>query len=131
MAAEHQLSLGPLEREVLCAVWQLQRTHASITAKQVQQHLMPDRSLAYTTVSTILNRLTAKGLLSCQKHKAVNHYRSLTPPDKTLKSIINHWLHNMLDSFGQQALAAFADEFNNLPADQLEQFKQQLKQDEK
>ena len=127
MKTKFNISLGPLEREILCLVWRMQRQHQTVTAKQVQISLSSQHALAYTTISTILKRLTNKGLLQCHKNKGVNHYRSLQAPEKTLKSLVHEWLHNMLDSFGAPALAAFADEFSRLPPEQLEEFKQQLK----
>lgn len=53
---------GTLEGEVLAALWTL---NTASTAGQVQAEL--PRSLAYTTVLTILNRLTVKGLVSRER----------------------------------------------------------------
>jgi predicted transcriptional regulator len=50
--------MGALERDVLSVLW---TSESPLTASQVRRAL-PD-ALAYTTVSTILVRLAAKGLL--------------------------------------------------------------------
>ena len=54
-----QLSLGPLEAEILNIVWQLNKA----TVKNVHDRILsdPNRELAYTSVTTVLRRLTQKG----------------------------------------------------------------------
>ena len=60
-----QLSLGPLEAEILNIIWEL----SSVTVKDVHERILadPDRELAYTSVTTVLRRLTEKGWLACDK----------------------------------------------------------------
>ena len=62
-----QLSLGPLETEILHIVWEL----GSVTVKDVHDRILtdPDRELAYTSVTTVLRRLTEKGWLRCDKQE--------------------------------------------------------------
>jgi predicted transcriptional regulator len=52
-----QLSLGPLEAEILKIVWK----RGSVTVKDVHDQILanPKRELAYASVTTALNRLTA------------------------------------------------------------------------
>jgi predicted transcriptional regulator len=60
-----QMSLGPLEREILSIIWEL----GSATVKDVHERILadPERELAYTSVTTVLRRLTEKGWLACDK----------------------------------------------------------------
>ena len=62
-----QLSLGPLEREILEIVWEL----GIVTVKDIHDRILsdPDRELAYASVATILNRLTQKKWLTCNKQE--------------------------------------------------------------
>ncbi len=53
----------PLELECLKALWDL----GEGSVRQVQQALAPGRSLAYTTVMTIMDRLTRKGAVERRK----------------------------------------------------------------
>ena len=55
----NQLSLGPLETEILQIIWKL----GTATVKDVHDRILsnPDRELAYASVTTVLNRLTQKG----------------------------------------------------------------------
>jgi len=57
-----QLSLGPLEAEIM-NIWELG------SAVRMCMNILadPDRELAYTSVTTVLRRLTEKGWLACDK----------------------------------------------------------------
>ena len=53
-----KLSLGFLEQEILEIVWELRQ----VTVKDVHDRILadPNRELAYTSVTTVLRRLTEK-----------------------------------------------------------------------
>lgn len=70
MAAEKRhvpvARLGALERAVMEALWDLtapETGESDTTARQVVERLSPSRSLAYTTVLTVLERLERKRLV--------------------------------------------------------------------
>jgi predicted transcriptional regulator len=52
--------LGPTEARLMELAWR----HESLTVKSALFHLGPNSNLAYTTVMTVLNRLSEKGLLA-------------------------------------------------------------------
>ena len=54
----------PLELECLRVLWALGEGNA----RRVQEALTPNRTLAYTTVLTLLERLAKRGQLSRRKH---------------------------------------------------------------
>jgi len=62
-----QLSLGPLEAEILHIIWDL----GGATVKDIHDRILadPNRELAYTSVTTVLNRLTKKGWLICDRQE--------------------------------------------------------------
>jgi predicted transcriptional regulator len=53
--------LGQLEREIMDQVW---RACGPVTGRQVVDELRRTRTVAYTTVLTIMDRLTVKGVLT-------------------------------------------------------------------
>ena len=55
--------LGELEAEVLGVVWEMKQA----TVQEVKDALEPRRSLAYTTVMTVMSRLAEKGILERRK----------------------------------------------------------------
>ncbi|MEB3294827.1 MAG: BlaI/MecI/CopY family transcriptional regulator, partial [Synechococcales bacterium] len=103
-----QLSLGPLEREVLNIVWDLQ----SVTVKDVHQRILadPNRELAYTSVTTVLKRLTAKGWLSCQKNNKVHLWQALVTREEARAIQAYEQLHQFLEVGNPDLVAAFADQ---------------------
>ena len=60
-----RLFLGSLESEIVEILWQLE----PVTARSIHEHILsdPDRELAYTSVTTILQRLETKGWV--ERHK--------------------------------------------------------------
>lgn len=62
--------LTPLELDIMKAVW---RSHP-ITVRDVQDSIRPSRTLAYTTVMTIMDRLYHKGSLSRTLHLRTHYY---------------------------------------------------------
>ncbi len=70
MSGEHRRAAGALEAEVLAALW---ATDAALTPAQVLAEL--PGPLAYTTVTTILNRLHDKGVLARDRAGRAFAYR--------------------------------------------------------
>ena len=61
--------LTALELDIMKAVWR----NRTITVRDVQESIRPERNLAYTTVMTIMDRLYHKGFLS-RNLRARTHY---------------------------------------------------------
>lgn len=53
--------LGDLEAAVMAVVWEADGT---LSVRQVLDHLRPERTVAYTTVMTVMDRLFKKGHLT-------------------------------------------------------------------
>lgn len=113
-----QLSLGPLEKEILSIVWELE----SVTVKDVHERILsdPQRELAYTSVTTILNRLTKKGWLSCDRQNRVFRWRPLISPQETQIIQAYEQLRNFLAVGNPDVVATFADSLDRATLEQLE-----------
>ena len=74
------MSLGPLETEILKIIWKL----GCATVKQVHEYILsdPDRELAYTSVTTVLRRLTQKGWLTCDESQRAFVWRPLVSQEQ-------------------------------------------------
>lgn len=113
-----QLSLGPLEFEILNLIWDLGTT----TVKQVHDQILanPDRELAYTSVTTVLNRLTKKGWLACDKQNRSFVWRPLVSREQA-NSL---WAYDQLQQFlavgNPDTVAAFADHLDQASVEQIE-----------
>lgn len=113
-----QLSLGPLETEILNIVWDL----GTATVKEVHDQILsdPDRELAYASVTTVLNRLAKKGWLTCHKDgKAFSWQPRLSREQaRALKSY--EQLHRFLAVSNPDVVASFADSLDSASLEQLE-----------
>lgn len=112
-----QLSLGPLEAEILDIVWQF----GCATVKDIHDHILsdPDRELAYTSVTTVLNRLTKKGWLVCDRQGRAFYYRPMVTKQQAQAIEAQEHLHRFLAVGSPEIVAAFADNLDRASVDQL------------
>jgi predicted transcriptional regulator len=113
-----QLSLGPLETEILNIIWQL----GSATVKDVHEKILadPDRELAYTSVTTVLRRLTQKGWLSCEKQGRAFCWKPLVSRQEAQVLKAHNQLNQFLAVGNPDVIAAFADSLDAASIDQIE-----------
>ena len=64
-------TLSPLELAIMQSLWQRQ----DAPVRDVQEDLLPNRPLAYTTVMTVLDRLYKKGLVRRWKKSRAHVYQ--------------------------------------------------------
>ena len=112
-----QLSLCPLESEILDIVWQF----GCATVKDIHDRILsdPDRELAYTSVTTVLNRLTKKGWLICDKEGRAFYYRPTVTKQQAQAIEAQEHLHRFLAVGSPEIVAAFADNLDRASVDQL------------
>lgn len=110
--------LGPLEHKVMDIVW----AQKEATVYSVVETIEKEKSLAYTTVMTVMSRLTKKGLLSRKKNGKTYVYRPRQTKETFVHSLVKNTISRMVDAFGDEALVAFFDETQHLS----EEHKQRL-----
>ncbi|MBW4582300.1 MAG: BlaI/MecI/CopY family transcriptional regulator [Tildeniella nuda ZEHNDER 1965/U140] len=120
-----QLSLGPLEAEILHIVWDI----GTVTVKDVHDRILsdPERELAYTSVTTILQRLTQKGWLLCDRQSRVYTWQALISKEQALALRAYEQLNQFLAVGNPDVVAAFADSLDQTSVDQLEAIAQRLR----
>lgn len=104
-------SLGELEQQIMDIVWE----NKNSSARNVLTKLEKNKKLAYTTVATILQRLYDKGLLIRKEGTAGHIYSPKVTKEKYTKNVAHSFLKNFIDSFGDTAIASFADSIDKLP----------------
>lgn len=119
-----QLSLGPLETEILHIVWEL----GTVTVKEVHERILadPDRELAYTSVTTVLRRLTKKGWLTCEKQERAFRWQPLVSQQEAQVLKAHHQLNQFLAVGNPDVVAAFADSLDAASVEQIEAIAQRL-----
>jgi predicted transcriptional regulator len=124
-----QLSLGPLEAEILDLVWDLSAATGSTTAKVVRERLLadPDRELAYASVMTVLRRLMEKGWLLCDRSDRAFTWRPALSRQEATALRAYDRLQAFLDVGNPDIVAAFADRLDAASADRLEAIAQRIR----
>jgi predicted transcriptional regulator len=119
-----QLSLGPLEQEILNIIWELE----TVTVKDVHDRILsdPDRELAYASVTTVLNRLTQKGWLVCNNQNRSFTWQPLISESQAAAWLAYEQLNNFLAVGHPDIVAAFADSLDQASAEQLAAITQRI-----
>jgi predicted transcriptional regulator len=113
-----QLSVGPLEAEILQIIWEL----GSATVKDVHDRILsdPNRELAYTSVTTVMRRLTDKGWLVCDKKGKAFYWQPLLTKQQAEVIKAHDQLQRFLAVGNPDVVAAFADSLDETASDQIE-----------
>ena len=104
--------LGPLEAAVMDRLWK----RRSATVRDVVDDLGQSRSLAYTTVMTIMTRLHVKGLLIRDRDGKTYVYRPAFTREEHRARLSREIVRGLVDEFGDVALAHFTAELNGVDA---------------
>lgn len=76
--------LGETEMEILHHVWEL----GEATVAEVQQRILADRKVAYTTVMTIMKNLNDKGYLKYRKDGVTYVYSAAQEPENVQFNLV-------------------------------------------
>ena len=101
--------LGPLETEVMEAVWD----RGDTTVRDVHAALERRRDIAYTTVMTTMGRLASKGLLARDTSGLAHRYRPTLSRDDYAKSMVHSVVDWLVGSFPEPAISYFVDVVND------------------
>lgn len=87
--------LGGLEAEVMEVAW----SRGRVTVRDVHQHLIARRPLAYTTVMTTMTRLAQKGLLRRELESNYYVYRPALSREEFMDRVARTVLDGLLEEF--------------------------------
>ena len=120
-----QLSLGPLESELLNLIWDSLR----LSATDIHDRILadPDRELAYGSVMTVLRRLEQKGWIACQKEGRILYWQTLISREEAQALRAYHQLNQFLEVGDADIVAAFANDLDRASMDKLEAIAARLK----
>ena len=100
--------LGPLETEVMEAVW----NRGDTTVRDVHAALASRREIAYTTVMTTMGRLATKGVLVRDASGLAHRYRPAMSRDEYARSTVHSVVDWLVNSFPEPAISYFVDVVN-------------------
>lgn len=99
-------NLGPLEQEVMDCVW----AEENVSVREIYVCLKKRRRIAYTTVMTIMMRLTEKGFLTRKLEGKAYIYSPKKSKEQTAKNVVKRIINSLVDQYGKEAVTAFTDE---------------------
>src|SRR3990172_7693619 len=99
-------NLGPLEQGVMDCVW----AEENVSVRDVHICLKKRRKIAYTTVMTIMTRLTEKGFLTRKMEGKAYIYSPKKTKEQTAKGVVKKIVNSLVDQYGHEAVTAFTDE---------------------
>jgi predicted transcriptional regulator len=99
------VTLGTLERAVMEVVW----SRAPVTSREVCDRMTGAGERAYTTVTTTMDRLFRRGLLTRDKHGLAWRYAAKLSKSDYERALAGRLASDILASHGENALAAFVD----------------------
>lgn len=120
--------LGELETKVMETIWEKGKP---ISVSDVIRVLSKKRMIAYTTVMTIMTRLTEKGLLKRTSTGRAYVYKPVFSKDTFLTRVSRQIIKNLVSSFGYRAIAHFAEELENIPEEKKQKLLHILKEAQK
>ncbi len=90
----HPLDLPPLELDCMRALWAL----GEGTVHEIRARLMPERALAYTTVTTVMDYLSKKDLVARQKRGRAFVYRPQVSEQTAREHAVGRLTRNFFQS---------------------------------
>ena len=114
--------LGELEAPIMRMMWE----RGSASVREILSALNDDqrRHLAYTTVMTVMSRLTDKGLLSRERRGKMHVYRPTATRDGFLRHAAARRVQELVAEFGDFAVAQFLAEVTELTPERRRQLEQ-------
>lgn len=103
--------MGELEKEVMDFLWERKRS----TVKDVFAHLSSRKTIAYTTIITVMNRLTEKNILKREKHGKFYLFEPIHSKEEYKEIVSETVIRGLLEIDGEKAMAAFVDSISENP----------------
>jgi predicted transcriptional regulator len=111
--------LGSLELEVMGFMWKTEQA----TVRQVTEAISRKRPKAYTTIMTVMVHLVDKGLLKRRKQGKRYRYKVVFDRQEFLRETAKSRLQNLVNDFGDIAVAQFLEQIDNIGSTRLQQLR--------
>jgi len=96
--------LGSLESEVMDIIW---RKGCEVCVRDIFEELASRREIAYTTVMTIMVRLSEKKILRKRKEGNVSFYEPALSRDEFTVSVVGSVVDSLLEDFAEVTMSHF------------------------
>ena len=124
MGKKHQLA--ELQLAIMHVLWE----RGEVTVGQVRDALQPQRSLAYTTVGTMLAKMEEKGHVRHRSDGRVNVYRHVVRRDQVSQSMVTDLANRLFGGDVTQMVCHLLDG-SGVTRDDLAELKKLIRQKER
>ena len=124
------MEIGDLEAAVLGSVLKLNKA----SARQVAKDLEPTRGLAYSTISTTLDRLYKKGALGREEEVGRGGSRyiyTIRAEEKVRGRVVKGVVDRLLTAFGPSVLSTLNEYVEDIPKDELKRLEEKIQKGSK
>jgi len=122
MAKAPQPLLTPQELEIMKVVWAADE----VTVRDVYEHLRAHRTVAYTTVMTLMQILEKKGHLKKSTASRQHVYRAAKPRQQAVGALLRDFMNRVFDGSARPLLVHLAGD-GQLTKDDVEELRQLIK----
>jgi predicted transcriptional regulator len=122
MSQKEKSSLGPLETDIMNVLWK----RGTATVRDVLEDLSA-RALAYTTVMTVMNRLTVAGWLRRYSSEGAYTYHPASSREQLLSKATKQTVDDLVRQYGDIALVQFLERIDQVPPEKLQELRRFLR----
>lgn len=119
------MSLGDLQADVLGAIQKLGKA----SAREVMGEIGAQRQVAYTTVSTVLDRLHKKGLVKRSKvigRGGGRYVYSYAAPEDMRANLVQRALNQLISAFGPSVVPTIYDSLDQISKEEAQELKRKV-----
>ncbi|HUK50500.1 MAG TPA: BlaI/MecI/CopY family transcriptional regulator [Terriglobales bacterium] len=119
------MSLGDLQADVLGALQRLDRA----SAREVMEEIGSKRQAAYTTVSTVLDRLYHKGMVRRTKvngRGGAKYVYYCTPSPEIQSNLVQRALNQLVSAFGPSIVPTIYDNLEKISKEETDELKRRV-----
>src|SRR6185503_14757591 len=114
MGRKHHLA--DLQLAIMHVLWE----RGEVTVAEVRDSLEPARSLAYTTVGTMLTKMEEKGQVTHRSDGRVNIYKAIVQQDQVSRSMVTDLADRLFNGDVKQMVCHLLDGSELTPGDLAE-----------
>jgi BlaI family penicillinase repressor len=116
--------IGSLEADILAIIWERQRA----TVRDVYETLREQRTIAYTTVMTVMNNLVKKELLTQDRTSIAYVYTPAIPGNEVASTILDSVVQRLFLGRSNEAVSHLLGLPRDLDSKQTEELKRYAKE---
>jgi predicted transcriptional regulator len=120
------VSLGELQADILGAIQKLGKA----SAREIMGEIGSQRQVAYTTVSTVLDRLYRKGLVKRSKvigRGGAKYVYSYAAPPEMRANLVQRALNQLVSAFGPSVVPTIYDSLDQISKEDSAELKRKVR----